>query len=70
MSTLIKDLFCRGDGLNAMTSTVEGDREDLFSLLENSDENVLLLNCHPVRFFQEAYLMLPYKTHIYDSKDA
>ena len=37
MSTLTSNLFCMGNRLNPMASIVEDDREDHFSLLEDSD---------------------------------
>ena len=37
MSTLTSSLFCMGNRLNPMASTVEDGREDHFSLLEDSD---------------------------------
>ena len=37
MGTLKSDLSCRGYSLNVMASTVEHNREDPFSLLEDSD---------------------------------
>ena len=37
MSTLTSNLFCMGNRLNPVASTVEDGREDHFNLLKDSD---------------------------------